>query len=142
MQVIGRRSGACGRQNTCSSHTNVRLGRTVWLFPTLVKLMTHLFHTRRDVRARQWLEYVAGSPQHAVQLAMLADAADEGMALTRFCDCEALDVAALSGRISAFLDRLVNLFGPNRACLTAPGYTKHMLETLKHPMTWMMGERA
>ena len=118
------------------------LGRTVRLFPTIVKLMIHLYQTKRDHRASTWLDFVAASPQNTVQLAMLADAADEGMSLTRFCDSESMDVASLSNRISCFLDRISNLFGPNRACLSSPGYTKLMIETLKHPITWMVGDRA
>ena len=118
------------------------LGRTVRLFPTIVRLMVHLYQAKRDQRARDWLAFVAASPQHNVQLAMLADAADEGMSLTRFCDSESMDVASLSSRISCFLDRVSNLFGPSRACLSSPGYTKLMIETLKHPITWMVGDRA
>ena len=117
------------------------LGRTVRLFPQIVRLMAQLYHTRRDRRCQNWLEFVSESPRHTMQLAMLADAADEGMALTRFCDKEGMDVAALSGRIACFLDRIVNLFGPNRACLTSPGYTKLMSETLQHPITWVIGDR-
>ena len=96
------------------------LGRTVRLFPTIVKLMIHLYQTKRDHRASTWLDFVAASPQNTVQLAMLADAADEGMSLTRFCDSESMDVASLSNRISCFLDRISNLVGPKPCLLVLP----------------------
>ena len=118
------------------------LGRTVRFFPIMIKLMSRVWNERRDARARDWLAFIAETPQHALQLAMLADAADEGMALTRFCDKEDLDIAALSGRIASFMDRVVHLFGEKRGCLTAPGYTQLMLKTLQHPIVWGVGDRS
>ena len=95
-------------------------GRTVRLFRPLLEVMIRLGNERRDEpskRARAWLAFIAESPRHCLQLSMLADAADEGMSLTRFCDTEGMDIAFLSSRIAAFLDRVVNLFGPKQQLL-------------------------
>jgi len=121
------------------------LARSVRLFRPIIEVMVRLANERHDEpaqRARTWLRFIAETPRHAVMLAMLADAADEGMSLTRFCDSEGMDVAALSGRIANFLDRVTNLFGPRQRCLSDMGYTRVMLEQLQTPIVWVIGNQA
>ena len=121
------------------------LGRACKLLRPLVALMAQVANERRDdaaKKAKEWLAFLAESPQHALQCGMLADAADEGMLLTRPCDAEAMDVASLAARISTFLDRVTNLFGPNSRCLTVPGYIGIILEQLRQPTVWFVGERG
>ena len=122
------------------------LGRTIRLFRPLVLFAARLANERRDhagKSARDWLDFIAESPIHILQTAMLADAADEGMSLTRFCDLENMDVASLSSRVATFLDRVTNLFGPNRRCLTVFGYTRSLLEELqRRPIVWVFRRRT
>ena len=114
------------------------------MFRPIIDIMVRVANERQGEpaqRARSWLHFIAESPRHAVMTAMLADAADEGMGLTRFCDAESMDVAALSSHIAKFLDRVTNLFGPHRRCLSAVGYTRIMLEQLQEPIVWVVGDR-
>ena len=83
------------------------------------------------------------TPEACLQLAMLADAAEENLDLTRGLDKEGFSLEDLSYMISGYYDRLVSLFTgdvagtPNRdtaGCLTvSTGYTSHMLKLLRHP---------
>ena len=120
------------------------LGRTVRLFRCVHALMVKLGVERQDGpggRARAWLEWVATSPRRLLTTAMLADAADEAMALLRYCDTEQMDVASLSDNICEFLARVTHLFGQRRACLTTVGYTLYCLHTLREPLVWAMRGR-
>ena len=51
------------------------------------------------------------TPRHILVCAMLADAADECMALIRFVDQEHFDVSFLSDNVADFMERVVQLFG-------------------------------
>ena len=63
--------------------------------------------------------------EHVVQMGMLADAGDEGMMFTRFCDSEVMDLAMVSYEIRKFLHRIKVLFIDGQAVHL--GYTKVML---------------
>jgi hypothetical protein len=78
--------------------------------------------------AEQFLRF-AGNLEHLVQIGMLADAGDEGMLFTRFCDQEQMDTAMIASECSDFLARIKALFLDGQA-LTM-GYTKLMLEAVK-----------
>eukprot|EP00969_Alexandrium_andersonii_P087185 3845772-Alexandrium_andersonii.AAC.1 len=66
---------------------------------------------------------------------MLADAADESLALTRFLDSEDTDPAELSLEVSAYVARIFSLFN-GRQCLTLTGYTSMMLKLLSTPIVY------
>ena len=51
--------------------------------------------------------------------------------ILRSVDSEEMDVASLPLEISALVDRLHGLFGPERLALTTPGYTKYMIDLLE-----------
>eukprot|EP00959_Pyramimonas_sp_CCMP1952_P194060 4058118-Pyramimonas_sp.AAC.1 len=72
-------------------------------------------------RAKQWLTWVAQSPQHTFMRALLADAADESMLAMRSFDTETFDVSAIASHIHVFLVRICELFGPARKALAPPG---------------------
>ena len=59
--------------------------------------------------------------------AMLADASDQSLALTRMLDKESIDPAILMREIEVFYLALVALFGEDEGCLTLFGYTSVML---------------
>lgn len=70
------------------------------------------------------------SNEVVLQIAMIADAGDEGATLMRFLDVEGLDTARMPHDINRFLTHVTNLFC-DRSCLRLPGYTKHALELLR-----------
>ena len=57
-------------------------------------------------------------------LAMQADGADEGMGLTRFTDCEDMDLAQAPDECKLFVDRVVFLFEA-RGALRCEGTYAH-----------------
>ena len=116
------------------------LGRSIRLFRPIHSLMVQVAtRGRTEVRkkAKAWLAWL--SPGKIIQCAMLADAADEGMALTRYCDREDMAVAEMPTQVMTFLDRITHLFGANRACLNCVGYTATALELLREPIVWVVG---
>ena len=120
------------------------LGRTIRLFLPIHELMVRLAVRGRETlakRAKTWLTSISEQPSRLVMAAMLADAADEAMALTRFCDSEGMDVSELPAQISSFLDRVTTLFGPRRYSLECTSYTSTMMHTLQDPIVWAIGTR-
>ncbi len=77
--------------------------------------------------ARMFLEAV--DEEMLVALAMMADAGEESIELTRFLDSEHADKTELSEECSRFLDRITVLFD-RRGCLVC-GYTAFMLQMLQ-----------
>ena len=71
---------------------------------------------------------------------MLADAADESLALTRLLDAEDTDPAVLNREVHCFHLRLTALFSEDRRCLTATGYTQVMLQLLREQIVWTVGD--
>ena len=69
-------------------------------------------------------------------VAMLADAADESLALTRLLDAEDADPAVLNREVHCFHLRLAALFGEGKQCLHRLGYTQTMLELLREQVVW------
>ena len=67
--------------------------------------------------------------EHVLQMGMLADAGDEGMMFTRFCDSETMDLAMVSYEIRKFLHRIKVLFIDGHAVHL--GYTKVMLTAVQ-----------
>ena len=119
------------------------LGRSIRHFRVLHALMVRLATDRQDdsagQRAKDWLTWVAQTPRLPMPAAMLADAADEGMAITRYCDNEGMDPASLSTQILSFLNRVNSLFGVAERCLHVVGYTRTMLEDLRQSLVWTHG---
>ncbi len=112
------------------------LGRSIRLFDCLHILMVDIANCRRDKqgdRAMEWLAWVTATPRHLLLAAMLADAADEASALTRFSDVEEMDPSALSEAVADFLGRAEALFGLGRQCLSCSGYTQIALKFLEKP---------
>ena len=72
-------------------------------------------------------------------LAMMADASDQGMALTRLLDDEGIDVAILNREVRAFNMAITALFGDQRQRLQIFGYTSVMLRILKEQIAWQVG---
>ncbi len=112
------------------------LSRTIRLFHCLHILMVDIANTRTDNqgdRAMKWIEWVSATPRRILLGAMLADASDEALQLTRFADVESMDPAKLTDHVENFLARSEALFGESRQCLHAVGYTQLTLEFLAKP---------
>ena len=70
---------------------------------------------------------------------MLADAADESLALTRLHDAEDADLAVQNREAHCFHLRLAALLGEGKQCLHRLGYTQTMLELLREQVVWTVG---
>lgn len=91
----------------------------------------------RDVES--WLASL--SEEKLVQLAMVCDAADEGLLLTREMDAEAVDIGTLHGTVETFVAKIKVMFDEGQA-IHLPGYTKLMVETLKQQRVMFLGKQA
>ena len=86
--------------------------------------------------ANFFLFYISG-PQGMLRLlllAMLSDAGDEGVIVVRCGDTERADPADAAFNIARFVARIEYLFVQGH-CVNC-GYTKVMLEFLKHPIIY------
>lgn len=120
-------------------------GRAVLFLHPLLLTMVQITEDRKGNEeasaAARFLDWV--TPELCLQMAMMADAAEENLQMTRFFDVETFALEDLSFVMSSFQDRLEALFTgdvpgtPNAkiaGCLTVPtGYTSHMLKLLSHP---------
>ncbi|CAK0825749.1 unnamed protein product [Prorocentrum cordatum] len=77
--------------------------------------------------ARNFLRMI--TEEVCIQVAMMADAADEGLLFTRELDSEESDAAEMASRVKTFLAKLEYLFN-QEVCLVTLGYTRHMLHLL------------
>ena len=77
--------------------------------------------------ARNFLRMI--NEEVCIQVAMMADAADEGLLFTRELDSEETDVAEMAFRVKMFLAKLEYLFN-QEGCLATLGYTRHMVNLL------------
>ena len=83
--------------------------------------------------AKAFLTYI--NNERLVQLAMMADAADEALKLIRECDKEEWDTARMVDLVQNFMDRIEWLFEKN-GVLDAQTFTAHMLNILKSVKSW------
>ena len=116
------------------------LGRTCLFFHACVKTALHLMKARTDLsakKAREWLEWV--SEEHLLQAAMLADAADSSLALTRSLDSENVDPAQLKSELLQYTKQIRSLFVEGR-CVTVFGFTSTMLKQLNSPVIFYVGK--
>ena len=82
----------------------------------------------------RWLD-----SEKCLQLAMMADASDQAMALTRLLDSENVDPAILHREVYSFNATISTLFGDQKQCLTVFGYTSVMLKLLNDQLVWLVG---
>ena len=118
------------------------LGRTCLFLHACIRTALHLTRSRSDKAARvamSWLQWL--SEERALLAAMLADAADSSLGLTRVLDAEELDPARLSAEIGHFLAGIKALFNGGQ-CLHTFGYTRTMLALLKKPIVLQIGSKT
>ena len=85
-------------------------------------------------RSKEWLQWI--DEERCIQAAMLADAADESLMLSRLMDAEAVDPAVLTRELHHYRQVIDALYGPEAKVLDTFGFTKCMLDELKQPMVW------
>ena len=107
------------------------LARFCWKFDSVIQTAMQIAVRRRGkaegLAAVEFLE--ALNPESMLQVGMLADAADEGLRFTRFCDREGMDLGSVSGEVMDFINRINCLFVRRQA--DATGFTKLMLEAVR-----------
>jgi hypothetical protein len=115
------------------------LGRTCLFLHSCVKTAVRISAARSDMSsklAKAWLTWL--TEERALLAAMLADAADSSLQLTRLMDCEDLDPAVLSKEIHLYLMSIRSLFRDGQ-CINVFGYTSAMLQTLQRPVVYHVG---
>ena len=115
------------------------LGRTCLFLHACVKTALHLVRSRKDdsaQRARAWLLWL--NEERLLQAAMLADAADSSIRLTRKMDSEDMDPANLAYDVALYLQEIKALF-LNGEVLRQFGYTSTMLDLLQTPLVFHVG---
>eukprot|EP00959_Pyramimonas_sp_CCMP1952_P358719 7511179-Pyramimonas_sp.AAC.2 len=111
-------------------HACIRTALHIWL---------HSNNPDAKDRAKKWLLWI--NCERCLMAAMMADASDQAMALTRSMDTEKLDPASLNAEIHAFNLSITALFCENQ-CLVVFGYTSTMLALLKKQLVWQVGNET
>lgn len=108
-------------------------GRFVLFFEAVLKTSDRILKERRggdEAGKRAALFFESITEEKLLQIAMMADAGDEAMMLTRGVDTEQADAAIFPAEIEGFLDRVTQLFCKGKVFVTE-GYTKFMLDLLR-----------
>ena len=119
------------------------MGRSVLFIIELIQTACFTERSRTDKskeRAAAWLLYI--NNENCLALAMLADAADEAILLTRILDNEDLDAAVVNAEVQSFYNKIYALFGPEQKCLEVEGYTTYMLKLLSQPLVFTVGGKT
>ena len=117
------------------------LGRTCLFLHACVRTALHLTRARSDNMMRKAKNFLLWlNDERALQAAMLADAADTSLRLTRCMDAEDLDTAALQEEVASYRNEIRALFVEGK-CWTTFGYTKSMCECLSTPIVFQVGSK-
>lgn len=118
------------------------LGRTCLFLHACVRTALHLIRVRSDNVMRKAQNFLLWlNEERALQAAMLADAADTSLRLTRCMDSEELDTAALQAEVASYRNEIRALFVEGK-CWTSFGYTKSMCESLSTPIVFQIGSKS
>lgn len=116
------------------------LGRTCIHLHNVIRTALHLAnhrpHHEYGRNAKAWLQWI--TTERCVLLAMMADASDECLALTRIMDNETVDPASVRREIQTWASKINALF-VRGSCVSCFGYTSVMLRTLQYPLVWNIG---
>ena len=116
-------------------------GRTVLFVHACIRTAIWCATTRTDesaARGKEWLLNI--TDEACLQGAMMADAADQTIVLTRVLDDEEADPIVCNSEVRSYLTSCEALFGPEEKCLKVFGYTRAMLQTLSRPIVWNVGQ--
>ena len=112
-------------------------GRTVLFAYPCIRTALWVTMTRNDASAidsKEFLKYI--DTENLCQAAMMADAADQTIALNRIMDDESVDPAIMNHEVKQYVRVLDLMYGNETRCLTTFGYTQAMLKTLHNPLVW------
>ena len=135
-QVSGRSGKPCASNLSSAKHRfescSKPLGRFILNLVAVFKTCHRIAITRDSSHegglVRNWLATV--SSEELLQLALLADAADEGLLLVRQMDREQFDLATLHSSVGDFVERVRMLFKEG-GCLTMEhSFTQHCTNLL------------
>ena len=129
LPTVSNLSSAKHRFESCSKPLSRFVLHLVAVFKTCHRIVaTRDSSSREGGLVRNWLKGI--SSEDLLQLALLADAADEGLLLVRQLDCEHFDLAGLQSSVGGFVERLDFLFR-HRGCMTVESsFTQHCLRLL------------
>eukprot|EP00969_Alexandrium_andersonii_P349648 15431529-Alexandrium_andersonii.AAC.1 len=117
----------------------IPLARLVLFWPAHVALAIRVERERRGTArgkaALQFLRFM--NPMRMMVLALMAQAAYEGLMFVRTCDSESMDVSLLANSVSSFMKTLHTLFVSGEAFNT--GFGKVMLEWIRRPLVYWDG---
>lgn len=119
------------------------LGRSCLFIISAIQFANHLALHRSDEHgklATTWCLWV--DSEKCLQAAMLADASDQLMSLTRVVDDENVDPAVANREVYMFVKAIDLWFGEPQQCLHLFGYTSTMLKTLSHRSVWHVNGRV
>ena len=116
------------------------LGRTCLHIHSVIRTALYLAHHRAGddpgKYAKAWLAWI--TTERCLLLAMMSDASDECMQLTRAMDSETTDPASVRQEIRTWVSKLNALFAQG-ACVSCFCYTSTMIDVLKIPLLWNLG---
>ncbi len=108
-------------------------GRFILFFEAVLKTSYRIAKLRSgEDPGKRATDFLLGlSEERILQLALMADAGDEAMQLTRGANNEDADVAIFPDEIANFLHRTATLFIHGQV-FTTKGHTQHILHLLEH----------
>ena len=118
------------------------MGRSCLHLHSCIRTALHISSkSSKDVadRAKEWLLWV--DTEKCVLAAMMSDASDQALSLTRIMDSEDVDPATIHAEIRSFNLTITALFD-QRQCLSVFGYTKVMLTLLEEQTVWTVGGKV
>ena len=119
------------------------LAQLVLTLPAVIRVALQMAVVRRGKDegkdAVRFLEHL--SPERVLLLAMLADAADEALVVTRVFDTEDIDISTQHSTLEIFLERIWALFGDHPQCFELPGFTSATCNMLAEGVCYRTGAR-
>jgi len=121
-------SSAKHRFESCSKPLGRFILNLVAVFKTCHRISVTRDSSREGGLVRNWLATV--SSEDLLQLALLADAADEGLLLVRQMDREQFDLATLHASVGDFVERVRMLFKEGGCMTVEHSFTRHCVQVL------------
>ena len=129
LPMVSNLSSAKHRFESCSKPLSRFVLHLVAVFKTCHRIAaTRDSSSREGGLVRNWLKNI--SSEDLLQLALLADATDEGLLLVRQLDCEQYDLASLQSSVADFVARLDFLFLHRGSMSVESSFTQHCLRLL------------
>lgn len=125
---VSNLSSAKHRFESCSKPLARLVLHLVPVFKVCHRIATERDSANEGGLVRNWLATV--SSEDLLQLALLADAADESLLLVRHLDTEGVDLATLHSTVAHYMDRLDYLFKRGGCMTVENSFVQHCLSLL------------